>query len=263
MNKLAGKVVLITGASSGLGEQMAYESARQGASLILCARRSDRLKDVSDKCRELTQAEVSYYLLDLANPENIEEISTQIARDHTKIDILVNNAGFGLFELFSVIEQKTIEEMFQVNVLGLMAFTRNIMKNMGKNNKGHIINIASQGGKMATAKSTIYSATKAAVIAFSNALRLELVKKNIQVTTVNPGPIKTDFFDQADPTGNYLQSVEGISLDSVILSKKIVNAFGKKKREINAPFIMEVASKMYTLFPSIGDILSLSLFNKK
>ena len=108
----------------------------------------------------------------------------------------------------------------------------------------------------------MYSATKFAVLGFSNALRLELKPFGIHVTTVNPGPIETAFFDQADPSGNYLASLGTFVLEPTKLAKTIVKAMIHPKREINRPQVMGVAAKFYTLFPAIGDYLAGSLFNK-
>ncbi|HFD1648670.1 TPA: SDR family NAD(P)-dependent oxidoreductase, partial [Enterococcus faecium] len=149
------------------------------------------------------------------------------------------------------------------NILGMMVLTQKFAIDMAERRQGHIINIASMAGKMATAKSTVYSATKFAVLGFSNALRLELKPLGVAVTTVNPGPIETDFFDKADPSGSYLEKVGQIVLEPAKLAKMIVRNMRHPKREINQPFILEVASKFYTLFPTIGDYLASGIFNKK
>ena len=97
----------------------------------------------------------------------------------------------------------------------------------------------------------------------SNALRLELKPANIHVTTVNPGPIQTEFFDKADPSGQYLASLGNHVLDPKILAARIVRSMEHPVREINRPGYMEVAARFYTLFPAIGDFLAGGIFNKK
>ena len=111
--------------------------------------------------------------------------------------------------------------MFEVNILGMMVLTQKFAIDMAERRQGHIINIASMAGKMATAKSTVYSATKFAVLGFSNALRLELKPLGVAVTTVNPGPIETNFFDKADPSGSYLEKVGQIVLEPAKLAKYV------------------------------------------
>ena len=118
-------------------------------------------------------------------------------------------------------------------------------------------------GKIATANSSVYAATKFAVIGFSDALRIELADKGVYVTTVNPGPIETSFFDQADPSGAYLERVKKFILSPKYVAKKIVRILGKNKREVNLPRLLAVAYKGYTLFPTIADYLARTSFNYK
>lgn len=261
--RLKNRVVLITGASGGLGEQVAYQAAKAGATLILAARDLRRLLEVKEKCVVLSKGEVFVYQLDISDRGQVKDVIDDIGINLGRIDILVNNAGFGIFKSILDFDLDLVEQMFQVNVLGLIHITKTVVKLMVEQGGGQVINIASQGGKMATAKSTIYSATKAAVISFSNALRLELHSSNIRVTVVNPGPIKTNFFKKADITGKYLDSVGKIVLEPDYVAVKIVEAMDTKKREINLPIIMEVGSRLYCLFPVLGDFFARTLFNRK
>lgn len=193
----------------------------------------------------------------------MDELYEKVMEEVGRVDILVNNAGFGIFEDFLTFDLGKAYDMFEVNILGMMVLTQKFAIDMAERRQGHIINIASMAGKMATAKSTVYSATKFAVLGFSNALRLELKPLGVAVTTVNPGPIETNFFDKADPSGSYLEKVGQIVLEPAKLAKMIVRNMRHPKREINQPFILEVASKFYTLFPTIGDYLASGIFNKK
>lgn len=109
------------------------------------------------------------------------------------IDVLINNAGYGAFKGFEEFSAQEIADMFQVNTLASIHFACLIGQKMAEQGQGHLINIVSMAGLIASAKSSIYSATKFALIGFSNALRLELADKGVYVTTVNPGPIATKF----------------------------------------------------------------------
>ncbi|MBE9388028.1 SDR family NAD(P)-dependent oxidoreductase [Vagococcus salmoninarum] len=260
---LNNKVVLITGGSAGLGEMIAYEAAKKGAIVIVCARRINLIGSVKETCSELSGKAAYAFQLDMANPENIEEVYQKITDEVGVVDVLVNCAGFGLFRHFNDFDMAVVEQMFRVNVLGLMYLTQKVALGMATKKEGHIVNIASQAGKMATVKSSVYSATKFAVLGFSNSLRLELKPLGVKVTTVNPGPIRTDFFDQADETGEYLQAVDRFILEPQPLAHRIVNVFGSNVRELNAPFVMELASKAYFLFPRLGDYFAGSLLNNK
>lgn len=257
------RTVIVTGGSSGLGEQIAYEAAKKGATVIVCARNYEACQNVASKCKELSGTTAYAYKVDMANPDDIETFSSIIEAKFSTIDVLVNCAGFGLFEEFLEFDFDVVMRMFEVNVLGLMLLTQKIAIRMAMQNEGHIINIASQAGKIATAKSAVYSATKFAVIGFSNALRLELKPVNVHVMTVNPGPIDTAFFDHADASGEYYKSISFMALQPQKLAEKIVSQMGGSRREINEPKYMELAGRFYTLFPTIGDYFASNFFNKK
>ncbi|WP_313468119.1 SDR family oxidoreductase [Carnobacterium sp.] len=261
--RLTDQIIFITGGSTGLGEQIAYAAAKQGAVVVVSARRMDLLLEVKKKCAALSGKEAYAYAMDVADPEVIQKVIQDVYQQVGKIDVLINNAGFGHFEEALTFDMALAEKMFRVNVLGMMYVTQLVAIEMAERKQGHIINIASQAGKIATPKSTIYSATKFAVMGYSNALRLELKPLNIYVTTVNPGPIETNFFDIADESGNYLEKVGRMVLNPVMVANRIVELIGTSKRELNLPYLMEVAGKLYSLFPRTGDFLALTFFNNK
>lgn len=262
--RLRGKTILITGASGGLGEQIAYQAARQGARVIVTARREEHLNAVREKCQQLSGREAFSYVLDVGNRLQVSKVLHRILGEADgKIDVLVNNAGFGLFEPALNTSYDVTEEMFRVNVLGLIQVTQKIALEMKRRRSGHIINISSQASKMATPKSAVYAGTKFAVRGYSNALRLELKSYGIQVTTVNPGPIKTEFFAKADKDGTYLAKIGRWALDADDVAKKVVACMLTKKREINLPLPMEVGARLYVAFPRMGDFLASTMFNRK
>ena len=260
---LEDKVVLVTGGSGGLGAQICYEAAKQGAIVITCARRIQMIGEVKEECKRLSGTEAYAFQVDVSDPDSVDALYEKVMDEVGRVDVLVNNAGFGIFEDFLSFDLGKAYDMFEVNVLGMMVLTQKFALDMAERRQGHIINIASMAGKMATAKSTIYSATKFAVLGFSNVLRLELKPLGVGVTTVNPGPVATDFFDKADPSGSYLEKVDQLVLDPTKLAKAIVRNMKYPKREINKPVILEIAAKFYTLFPTIGDYLASGIFNKK
>ncbi|KRL99861.1 SDR family NAD(P)-dependent oxidoreductase [Liquorilactobacillus satsumensis] len=263
LKDLRNRIAVVTGASSGLGEQIAYELARQGAIVVVCARRLKKLEEVSEKCQQLSGRISIPKELDVAQPKKIERLVAQVESELGPIDILVNNAGFGLMEDALSFEMEIAEKMFRVNVLGTMYLSKYVALKMARRQRGAIINVASVAGKIATPKSAVYSATKAAVLGYSNALRLELKALGISVLTVNPGPIKTNFFNLADKSGEYLKKVGFLVLEPDELAQKIVSTVGTNRRELTLPFIFEVAHHFYELFPHVGDYLAGDLFNKK
>lgn len=263
MTKVKGKVVWVTGASSGIGEELAYQLAQKGAILILSARRVEKLNQVRDRCRSQYNAQAVVYPLDMTNLEAIDEATSYLLSKFTHIDILINNAGFGHTQSFLDYDIKKAENMFQVNVLGLMYLSQLVGKNMREFNDGHIVNVASVAGKVATPKSAVYSASKFAVTGFTNALRMELTPHNIKVTAINPGPVDTAFFDEFDPSGEYLDNVSSVVLTSEYVVNKTIKAIETNKREINLPKALALGSKIHAVIPAIGDFFIRTAFNKK
>ncbi|QQZ10933.1 SDR family NAD(P)-dependent oxidoreductase [Heyndrickxia vini] len=262
-HRLHNKTIVITGASGGLGEQIAYKCAKNGANLVLLARNIEKLKVMKRNIVEKYSVRCSIQFLDVSSHEQIPGVFQNIREEVGNIDVLVNNAGYGVFEEAHSASMTDIKGMFDVNVVGLMACTKEVLTSMRTNKSGHIINIASQAGKMATPKSSVYAATKFAVIGYSNSIRMELSPYNVFVTTVNPGPIATNFFHVADKSGTYAKSVEKFMLDPEKLAKNIVDSMLTKRREINAPGWMNVGSIFYTLFPRTVERLGRKAFFKK
>ncbi|ATH92290.1 SDR family NAD(P)-dependent oxidoreductase [Bacillus glycinifermentans] len=258
-DRLKGKNILITGASGGLGERIAYYSAAEGAEVILTARSEARLQTVREKIISDLGAACRTFVLDVSRTEEIESVFKAAG----PIDILVNNAGFGIFEPALEASLEDMKSMFEVNVFGLIACTKMALPHMTAQNSGHIINIASQAGKISTPKSSLYAATKHAVLGFSNSLRMELAETGVNVTTVNPGPIRTDFFNAADKTGDYVKSIGKWMLDPDQVAQKIVSIMLTNKREINLPVWMSGVSKLYQLCPAVVEKIGRGAFYKK
>jgi short-subunit dehydrogenase len=263
VTKLTDKVVIITGASSGIGAEVALQAAQKGAVPVLLARSLDKLETVRDRIKEQTNISPYIYRLNVSDTKNVQSVFEAIKHELKTIDILVNNAGFGLFDYFADVKMEDVESMFSVNVTGLMACTKMVLPTMIENNRGHIMNIASQAGKIPTPKSTVYSATKHAVLGFTNGLRMEVADNNIYVTSVNPGPINTNFFHIADQSGDYAKNVQKFMLQPDTVAKKIVKAMEHPVREINLPKSMNTGSKLYQIFPRIVEQVAGKLFNSK
>jgi short-subunit dehydrogenase len=249
--KLAGKHIVITGASAGVGEKIAYEVAKRGATPILLARSEEKLKEIASDIRSSYQVPCYYYRLDVSDLTAVETVFTHLFHEVKTIDVLVNNAGFGVFRNVEDIDLTEMRKMFEVNVFGLIACSKIALSHMAERKTGHIINIASQAGKMATPKSSVYAATKHAVLGFTNSLRMEAAKLGVYVTAVNPGPIKTNFFDIADASGSYVKNVERYMLDAEEVARRVVDIMLTPTREVNLPRWMNIGSKLYQLFPTL------------
>jgi uncharacterized protein len=262
-HRLKGKNVVITGASSGIGEKIAKEAAASGANVVLLARSSDKLEQISADITSKASSSCYTYTLDVSDLEAVQQTFENIFATVGTVDVLVNNAGFGVFDTVIDAKLEDMKSMFEVNVFGLIACTKMVLPKMVEQNAGHIINIASQAGKIATPKSSIYSATKHAVLGFTNSLRLELAGTNVYVTAVNPGPIRTNFFNVADKSGSYVKNVEKYMLDSEDVAKQIVGLMFTRKRELNLPRWMNTGSVLYQLFPTAVEKIAGNAFYKK
>jgi short-subunit dehydrogenase len=262
-NRLQHKNVIITGASSGVGLAIAEKCAVNGANLVLLARRLDVLKKVQDDLQTRYSVNVKVYKLDVSDTDEIKTVFGQIIEEINHVDVLVNNAGYGIFRSAHELSIEEIKRMFEVNVLGLISCTNMVLPLMLQQRQGHIINIASQAGKIATPKSSAYAATKHAVLGFTNSLRMEVSDQNINVTAVNPGPIETNFFSIADETGSYVKSVKRVMITPEYVANKIVNAMLTRTREINLPRWMSTGNVLYTLFPRLFEKIGKPFLNKK
>jgi NADP-dependent 3-hydroxy acid dehydrogenase YdfG len=188
---LQGKVALVTGASSGIGEATALTLARAGARVAIAARRRDRLDGVARRITDLG-AEALVLEADVARPEAAESIVGSTVERWGRLDILVNNAGL---MLLSPIDRSRVEDwarMLDLNLLGLMVVTRAALPHMRRQKDGHVVNISSTAGRVANPDASVYAATKFGVGAFSEALRREVYKDGIRVTIVEPGAVATE-----------------------------------------------------------------------
>ncbi|MFN5885079.1 MAG: SDR family oxidoreductase [Bacteroidota bacterium] len=191
---MSSKIVFITGASSGLGEAAAKQLASEGYSLILAARRTERLQQLADELLQRYGAPSYCMELDVRQRDKVQQLISQLPEKWKKIDILINNAG--LASGLSSIENGDIDDwdvMIDTNIKGLLYVTRQILPLMIENGGGHIINISSIAGKEVYANGNVYCATKHAVDALNKAMRIELVKYPIKVTAINPGAVETEF----------------------------------------------------------------------
>ncbi|TGA98195.1 SDR family oxidoreductase [Sporolactobacillus shoreae] len=241
-------IIVITGASSGLGRETALLFSEKGALTILLARNREKLDGLKKEI-EKSNGRSDCFCLDVGDTDQVASVFGKIIAKYQRIDVLINCAGFGKFEY--VVSSKTddIKNMFEVNVIGLIACTQAVLPQMISRGHGQIVNIASIAGKIATPKSAVYSASKNAVIGFSNGLRLEMEQNGVFVTVINPGPIRTPFFKVADPDGVYTANIGRFMLDARYVAERILEAVIRKKREINLPWYMGVGAWLYQLWP--------------
>ncbi len=194
MKKLESKIAFITGASSGIGKACAFSLAEQGANLIISARRINLIEQMKEEIQSKFNVKVFTLKLDVKNKKEVKESINSLPEEWKNIDILVNNAGLakGMNKIYED-DIDNWEDMIDTNIKGLLYVTRTVVPGMVERKSGHVINIGSTAGHEAYPKGHVYCATKHAVNAITKSLRMDVVDKNIRVSTVDPGAVETNF----------------------------------------------------------------------
>jgi NADP-dependent 3-hydroxy acid dehydrogenase YdfG len=194
MKSLKGKFVFITGATSGIGKASAYAFAQKGANVIICARRLNMVNEIAEDIRKKFEVKVHAFRLDVSKRDEVNKAIDALPEDFKKIDILINNAGLGRgLNKFYEDNPDGWEEMIDTNIKGLLYVTHFILPGMIERKSGHIINIGSIAGREAYPKGAVYCASKHAVDAITRSLRMDLIDKNILVSTIDAGLVETEF----------------------------------------------------------------------
>jgi NADP-dependent 3-hydroxy acid dehydrogenase YdfG len=189
--RLDGRVALVTGASSGIGEATALALAEAGARVAIAARRRDRLQALAAKLEALG-AEPIVLVADLNSEAEAQRVVAATEAHYGRLDILVNNAGVMYLEPIVDADLGRWRRMLELNVLSLIASTQAALPGMRSRRDGHIVNISSTAGRVANPNAAGYAATKFGVVAFSEALRREVYQHNIRVTVIEPGAVATE-----------------------------------------------------------------------
>lgn len=188
---------LITGASGGIGYELAKIMAEAGHNMVLVARSEDKLSDISVDLKERFNIELYYFAADLSKEEERLALIDYLRERRIEISILVNNAGFGDSGYFAEADWEKNEKMIQLNITALTHLTREFLPEMIASGHGRILNVASLAGFLPGPLMSVYYATKSFVVSFSNALHSELRGTGVTVTTLSPGPVSTNFFTEA------------------------------------------------------------------
>jgi NADP-dependent 3-hydroxy acid dehydrogenase YdfG len=194
MQSLKDQIVLITGASSGIGAACGRALARDGAKVILSGRRRERLEALASELKKNSGASSLILPFDVRKLDQVKAALEKLPKEWENVDILINNAGLsrGLDKLYEG-SVEDWEEMIDSNVKGLLYVTRLVVPGMVKRGRGHVLNIASIAGIQTYSRGNVYCATKAAVRVLSDGLRMDLLGSPVRVTTISPGLVETEF----------------------------------------------------------------------
>ncbi len=194
MPRISGKTVLITGASSGIGEACARRFASEGASLVLWARREDRLRELASELKSAFGVEIVIAALDVRDRERVEAEASWLAATDNVPHVLINNAGLarGLAKLQEG-NPADWDEMIDTNIKGVLNVSREILPQMIRLGRGHVVNIGSTAGHMTYPNGNVYAATKFALRGLSEGMNLDLSGTPLRVTSIDPGFVETEF----------------------------------------------------------------------
>jgi len=249
--ELSGKVIVVTGASMGIGEAIAKIFADHGASVVLLSRDAGRAEAARGRVghtdRTLALA------CDVRNREEIDRVLSLTLHHFDRVDVWINNAGHGLRDSVSQMDMAACRDMFDANFFGTVSAMQAVIPLMKQQSSGMIVNISSVAGHIPLPYNAAYSASKFAMNAFGKAARVELRSLGIHVMTVCPGYVRTDFSANA-MKGREVKTVRpssarGISAERV--ARAVFHGYLKQKREVIVPWTMHPAIKMYQLFPGL------------
>jgi short-subunit dehydrogenase len=264
MQNLENKVVLITGASSGFGEDAALLFAKEGCKVVLAARRIDRLQSLAAKIQDLG-GEAIAIPVDIVDSMDVDNMVKTTIELYGHIDILFNNAGIGRVEWFEKHSfERDINTLVQVNLTALMQVTRAVLPHMFMRGEGHIINMVSVAGLLASPLITSYAASKFGVRGFTDALRREVAPLGIKVSGIYPGPASTEFGSHVGKNDAYrsVGSVLKFHMTSKYVASRVVDVAKHPRRSLIIPWWFRILTTFDMLFPVVVDWISYA-FSKK
>ena len=226
------QIVCITGASSGIGKQLAIDFAKRGAVVVGCGRSIQRLKEVLKEVRQTSPASLMMGC-DVSDPEQVHGMTGKVLADYGRVDILINNAGIGMRKPFHETDLATIEAIMRVNYLGAVYCAHDLLPSMIARRNGHIVNISSVAGKIGTLNMAAYCASKFAMNGWSESLYHELKPLGVKVSVVCPGPVHTGFsrdFRDSEP-----QSPESLYVSINAVSDAIIRVVERDTAEYVMP----------------------------
>lgn len=254
-----GKVVVITGASTGIGKEASIQFAKQGANVALIARRKEKLEQVKKELEKF-QTAVDIFPCDVSNKSQVKQMSDSVLDRFGSVDILVNNAGFAIYGPVSDLSIDEIESQMQTNYFGMVYCTKNFLPKMLEQKSGHIVNVASVAASIGLPGIASYCASKFAMLGFSEGLKHELSGTGVGITVVSPIMVRTDFFDH--PSFEKMPKYSPTSLSAKTVARSILKAANSPRLEIIVPSVVRGAVWAKQTFPYFINPVIGSTFKK-
>jgi len=241
----SGKIVVITGASSGIGKESALEFAKLRASIVLVSRDKNKLEEVAKELSKY-QTQILVCACDISQKDQVNQMSKQVLEKFGTVDVLVNNAGFGIYGNFNDLKAEEIESQMATNYLGMAYCTKTFLPKMLEQKSGHIVNVASVAASFGIPGMAGYCASKFAMLGFSESLYHELKGSGIGITVVSPIMVKTNFFNH-NSFNKMPRYTTALSANTV--AKAVVRAASSPRLEIVVPQFVRIAIWFKQTFP--------------
>ena len=249
---IAGCSALVTGASAGIGREFARQLAGRAGSLVLVARRLDRLEELRDELtRKAPNLKVHCRAVDLSRANEVEGLCAWLEGEKIAIDFLINNAGLGDRGTFATADPGRVSEMMMVNIVALTTLTRALLPAMIEKKRGAILNVSSTAGFLPIRKLAVYAASKAYVTSFSDGIRAETGKEGIVVTALCPGPVDTEFSSVAQRSSGTRQtsSPSFVHVPVADVVRAGLAAIERNKALVVPGIVMKIAMLLVRLTP--------------
>lgn len=241
----SGKIVVITGASSGIGKESALEFAKLRAAVVLVSRDKNKLEEVAKELSKY-QTQILVCACDISQKDQVNQMSKQVLEKFGTVDVLVNNAGFGIYGNFNDLKAEEIESQMATNYLGMVYCTKTFLPKMLEQKSGHIVNVASVAASFGIPGMAGYCASKFAMLGFSESLYHELKGSGIGITVVSPIMVKTNFFNH-NSFNKMPRYTTALSANTV--AKAVVRAASSPRLEIVVPQFVRIAIWFKQTFP--------------
>lgn len=256
-------VIIITGASSGIGEATAHQFSAAGYRVVLAARRIEKLESLAGQIQAAGGVALPVET-DVSKFSALQNLVSHTLANWGQIDVLFNNAGFGRLDWLEKLDPvEDIQQQLQVNLVGLVQLTHLVLPHMINQRSGHIINMSSVAGWIATPTYSVYAASKFGVRAFSNALRREVGVYGLHVSTIYPGGTRTEFAEKARIRRKTRQTTPSfLRMEAEQVARAVLSLSRRPRREMVLPGVMNVAIWFNQFFPGLMDRLVTWRFTK-
>jgi len=242
---IRGALAVVTGASSGIGRATAVELAARGATVVAVARREELLREV---VAEIGGARASYLVCDVADSDAVSRAADRVLAEHGRIDVLVNNAGTPLHRAFMDCSVAELGRVMQVNYMGTVHWMRAALPAMVARGRGAVVNVASTAGAVPWTWEAGYSASKAAVIALTEAVAPELARAGVHCGWVNPGLVRTEIFSE-EALRHVPPGVQRSFLEPAAVARAIAGVVEHERAGVTVPRVMGLPPLVRSLLP--------------